>query len=163
MPRKRTLAALALTAAAFGQTSNTAPAIVPYGTSITAEAAKKLAAAAIEEAKKNNWAMSVAVVDAGGFLVYFERMQDNQLASPEIAIAKAKSAVLFRRPTKAFQDILAAGGDGLRVLKLDGAVPVAGGFPLIVDGKIIGGIGASGGSADQDEKTAQAGVAVAGK
>ena len=107
--------------------------------------------------------MAVAVVDAGGFLVYFERMPDTQLGSVEVAQEKAKSAALFRRPTKAFQDTLAGGGAGMRILALTGAVPVDGGFPIIVDGKVIGAIGASGGSSEQDAQTAQAGVTAAGK
>ena len=155
MPLKRTLAALALAVAAFGQ----APPNVPYGVSISADAAKKVAAAAIAEARKNNWAMAVAVVDTGGYLVYFERMPDTQLGSVEVSIEKARSATLFRRPTKAFQDIVAGGGEGLRILRLTGAIPVEGGLPIIVDGKLIGAVGASGGSSDQDGRTAQAGVA----
>src|ERR1700676_5143042 len=103
--------------------------------------------------------MAVAIVDTGGYLVYFERMQDTQLGSVEVAMDKAKSAALFRRPTKAFQDIVAAGGDGLRILRLTGAIPVEGGIPIIVDGKLIGAVGASGGSSDQDGRTAQAGAA----
>jgi uncharacterized protein GlcG (DUF336 family) len=101
----------------------------------------------------------VAVVDTAGYLIYFERMPDTQLGSVEIAIEKAKSAALFRRPTKTFQDQLAAGGEGLRMLRLTGSIPVEGGIPLIVDGKVIGAIGASGGSSDQDGRTAQAGAA----
>jgi uncharacterized protein GlcG (DUF336 family) len=159
MSLTRTLAVLTLTAAAFGQTPLVPPANVPYGVSIAAETAKKLAAAALAEARKNNWAMAVAVVDTGGYLVYFERMPDTQLGSVEISIEKAKSAALFRRPTKAFQDTVAAGGEGLRILRLTGAVPVEGGIPIIVDGKLIGAVGASGGSSDQDGRTAQAGVA----
>jgi len=159
MPLKRTLAALALTVAAFGQTPAVPPANIPYGVSISADAAKKVAAAAIAEARKNNWAMAVAVVDTGGYLVYFERMPDTQLGSVEVSMDKAKSAALFRRPTKAFQDTVAAGGEGLRILRLTGAIPVEGGIPIIVDGKLIGAIGASGGSSDQDGRTAQAGVA----
>jgi len=81
------------------------------------------------------------------------------LGSVDIAIEKAKSAALFRRATKSFQDTLAGGGDGLRMLRLTGAIPVEGGIPIIVDGKLIGAIGASGGSADQDGRTAQAGAA----
>jgi uncharacterized protein GlcG (DUF336 family) len=158
MPLIRTLAALALTVAAFGQTPLVPPPNAPYGISISPDTAKKVAAAAIAEARKNNWAMAVAVVDTGGYLVYFERMPDTQLGSVEVSIGKAKSAVLFRRPTKSFQDTLAAGGDGLRMLGLTGAVPVAGGIPIIVDGKVIGAVGASGGSSDQDNHTAQAGA-----
>ena len=157
----RSFAALALAAAAFAQTPLVPPANVPYGVSISADAAKKIAAAAIAEARKNNWAMAVAVVDTGGYLVYFERMPDTQLGSVDISIEKAKSAALFRRPTKSFQDTLAAGGDGLRILRLTGAVPVDGGIPLIVDGKLIGAVGASGGSSDQDGRTATAGASAA--
>ena len=159
MPLKRTLLALALPFPPSAKRTLVPPANVPYGVSITADTAKKLAAAAIAEARKNNWAMAVAIVDTGGYLVYFERMQDTQLGSVEIAIEKAKSAALFRRPTKSFQDTLAAGGQGLRILRLTGAVPVEGGIPIIVDGKLIGAVGASGGSSDQDGRTAQAGVA----
>jgi uncharacterized protein GlcG (DUF336 family) len=155
---KRIIAALALTVAASGQ-APTPPANIPYGNPITADAAKKIAAAAIAEAGKNNWAMAVAVVDTAGYLVYFERMPDTQLGSVEVAIDKAKSAALFRRPTKVFQDAVAAGGAGLRMLGLKGAVPVAGGIPIIVNGKVIGAVGASGGSSDQDGRTAQAGAA----
>jgi glc operon protein GlcG len=163
MPLKRTLTALllsvaAFSVAAFGQTPLVPPANIPYGTAISADAAKKIAAAAIAEARKNNWAMAVAVVDPAGYLVYFERMQDTQLGSVEIAIDKAKSAALFRRPTKSFQDTVAGGGQGLRILGLTGAVPVEGGIPIIVDGKLIGAVGASGGSSDQDGRTAQAGA-----
>lgn len=159
MSTKPILAVLAFSAAAFGQAPPAPAANAPYGVSINADAAKKLAAAAVAEARKNNWAMAVAIVDTGGYLVYFERMPDTQLGSVQVSIDKAKSAALFRRPTKAFQDILAAGGEGLRILSLTGAIPVEGGIPLIVGGRVIGAIGASGGSSDQDGRTAQAGAA----
>src|SRR6187431_1517242 len=107
-----------------------------YGPSITLDVAKQAAAAALGEARAHSWAMAVAVVDTAGFLVYFEKMDDTQSGSVVIAQAKARSAALFKRPTKAFQDTLAAGGDGLRVLALQGAVPVDGGLPIIVAGKI---------------------------
>jgi glc operon protein GlcG len=161
MSVKYVLASLALTVAVFGQTPLVPPANIPYGIPVSTEMAKKAAAAAIAEARKNNWAMAVAVVDTGGYLVYFERMQDTQVGSVQIAIEKAKSAALFRRPTKSFQDTLAGGGDGLRILGLSGAVPVDGGIPIIVDGKLIGAVGASGGSSTQDGQTAQAGAAAA--
>ncbi len=154
---KPILAALALTAGAFGQ-APPAP-NPPYGPSISPESAKKVAAAAIAEARKNHLDMAVAVVDTGGYLVYFERMDNTQLGSVEVAIGKAKSAALFRRPTKVFQDAVASGGAGLRMLGLTGAVPVAGGIPLIADGKVVGAIGASGGTSDQDNDTATAGGA----
>jgi len=129
-----------------------------YGTPITADIAKKAAAAAIAEAKKNNFTMAIAIVDPNGFLVYFEKMDNTQNGSVNVAQDKAKSAALFKRPTKVFQDGLAAGGVGLRLLALQGAVPVDGGFPIIVGGKIIGAIGASGGTSDQDGQVAKAGA-----
>ena len=128
-----------------------------YGSSITAEMAKKVAAPALAEARKNNWTMAVAVVDPAGDLVYFEKMDDTQNGSVDVAIAKARSAARFKRPTKAFQDALAAGGEGLRILALDGAVPVEGGIPIVVGGKIVGAIGASGGTSQQDGVVAAAG------
>ena len=130
-----------------------------YGTSITAETAKKVAAPAIAEAKKNGWAMAVAIVDTAGELVYFERMDDTQIGSVNIAQDKARSAARFKRPTKSFQDTLAAGGEGLRILALQGAIPVDGGIPLVVGGKVVGAIGASGGTSTQDGQVAAAGAA----
>ena len=129
-----------------------------YGAAIRIETAKKATAAALSEARRNNWTMAVAVVDPGGHLVYFERMDDTQAGSATVAQDKARSAALFKRPTKAFQDTLAAGGDGFRVLGIRGAVPVEGGLPLIVDGAIAGGIGVSGGTSQQDGQCAKAGV-----
>lgn len=131
-----------------------------YGPSITADAAKTVAAPAVAEARKNNWTMAVAVVDTAGALVYFEKMDDTQIGSIDIAIAKARSAVWFKRTTKVLQEVLAAGGDGLRVLGMQGAVPIEGGIPLTVDGKIVGAIGVSGGSPQQDGIAATAGAAV---
>ena len=128
----------------------------PYGPPITLDIAKKYAPAALDEARKNGWTMAVAVVDPAGDLVYFERMDNTQLGSVNLAIAKARSAARFKRPTKVFQDMLAAGGDQLRVIGLEGAVPVEGGFPLVVGGKIVGGIGVSGGTSPQDSQCAKA-------
>ena len=130
-----------------------------YGPTITADQAKTVAAAAVAEAKKNQWTMAVAIVDTAGDLVYFEKMDNTQVGSVDVAIAKARSSARFKRPTKAFQDALAAGGEGWRILSLDGAVAVEGGLPLIVGGKIIGAIGASGGASQQDGVTAAAGAA----
>lgn len=126
-----------------------------YGPPIGSELAKKVAAEAFSEAAKNNWSVAVAVVDAGGYLVYFEKMDNTQLASVEVAIEKARSAALFKRPTKAMQDTLASGGSGLRVLRLQGAVPIEGGVPLLVDNKIVGAVGVSGASSEQDEQCAR--------
>ena len=132
--------------------------MAPYGLPIGVDAAKKLAAAAITEARKNNWTMAVAITDINGDLVYFEKMDGTQTGSVKVAIGKARSAALFKRPTKAFQDALAAGGEGLRILGIEGAVPVEGGLPLLLDGKIIGAIGCSGGTSQQDGVAAKAGA-----
>ena len=129
-----------------------------YGTPITVDVAKKVAAAAIAEARKSSFTMAIAIVDPNGTLVYFEKMDNTQNGSANIAIDKARSAALFKRPTKAFQDVVAAGGEGLRILALQGAVPVEGGIPIIVGGKIIGAVGASGGSSAQDGQVAKAGT-----
>jgi len=133
--------------------------VIPYGAPIDIATAKKVAAAAVEEARKANFQMAVAITDAAGDLVYFEKMDGTQTGSVKVAEGKARSAALYRRPTKVFQDIVAAGGDGLRILGLEGAVPIEGGLPLVIGGKIVGAIGASGGSAPQDGQTAKAGVA----
>jgi glc operon protein GlcG len=130
----------------------------PYGMPISLENARKAAAPAMAEAAKNNWTMAVAIVDPGGNLVYYEKMDNTQLGSATVAIDKARSAALFKRPTKALQDALAAGGDGLRILRLQGAVPVEGGIPLLMDGKIVGAIGVSGGTSAQDGQCAKAGA-----
>ncbi len=130
----------------------------PYGMPIGLDDAKKAAAAALAEARGNNWRMAAAVVDTGGHLVFFEKMDGTQTGSVAVAIAKARSAALFQRPTRAFQEMLAGGGDGLRVFGLEGAVPVEGGVPLVRDGKIVGAIGLSGGASSQDGQCARAGA-----
>lgn len=130
-----------------------------YGTSITLDLARKVAAPAVAEARRNGWTMAVAIVDTHGDLVYFERMDDTQVGSVDVAIAKARSAARFKRPTKVFQDSVAAGGEGIRVLGLEGAVPVEGGVPLVAAGRIIGAIGMSGGTSAQDGQAAAAGAA----
>ena len=142
---------------AMAQAPLAPPPQIPYGVSVSTESAKNVAAASIAEAQKNNWKMAVAIVDTGGYLVYFERMQDTQTGSVDLAIEKARTAALFRRPTKLFQDSVAAGGEGLRLLRLTGAIPIDGGVPIIVDGKLIGAVGVSGGSGDQDGLVAKAG------
>ena len=130
----------------------------PYGLPISLESAKKAAAPALAEAVKNNWTIAVAIVDPSGNLVYYEKMDNTQIGSANVAIDKARTAALFKRPSKAFQDALAAGGDGLRILRLQGAVPLEGGIPLVMDGKIVGAIGVSGMTSAQDAQCAKAGV-----
>jgi uncharacterized protein GlcG (DUF336 family) len=136
------------------------PAAMSYGSPVTLETAKQAAVPAMAEARKNQWTMVVAIVDPAGDLVYFERMDDTQVGSVEVAISKARSAARFKRPTKAFQDALAGGGEGWRILGLSGAVAVEGGLPLVSGGKIIGAIGVSGGTSAQDGQVAAAGAAV---
>jgi uncharacterized protein GlcG (DUF336 family) len=133
-------------------------AVTPIGPPVNVETAKKAAAAALAEARKNNWLMAVAVVDPNGALIYYEKMDNTQLGSAEVCIDKARSAALFKRPTKAFQDAIASGGAGLRVFALRGAVPVEGGVPLEMGGKLVGAIGLSGGQSDQDGQCAKAGA-----
>jgi len=129
-----------------------------YGPSISLDNAKKVAAAALSEVRKNNWTMAVAVVDTNGDLVYYEKLDDTPIGSAIVCQEKARSAARFKRPTKAFQDMLAAGGEGVRVLRIRGAVPVDGGLPVMMGGKVVGGIGLSGGTSAQDGQCAKAGV-----
>ena len=125
-----------------------------YGPDVSLEQAKKIAAGAAEESKKNGWRMAIAIVDNHGYLVYYERMNDTQTASVQIALDKAKAAATFRRPTKAFEDGIAKGRVAL--LGLTGATPIEGGLPIMSGGKIIGGIGVSGANSDQDAAAAVA-------
>lgn len=153
-------AVLVMGSAALAQAPAPAPApSMQYGPAVSLEAAKKAAAAAVAEMKKNNWQMAVAVVTIGGYLVYFEKADGTQLASVKIAEHKAVAAAMFRRPTKVFEDRVAAGGAGLAVLTLDGVIASEGGVPLVVDGKIVGGIGCSGGTGQQDGVVCLAGAA----
>jgi glc operon protein GlcG len=148
-----------LIAAAAVLLSFAAQAQTPYGMSINLEQARKAIAGATAEARKINVPMAIAVVDTSGNLVALEKMDNTQLASVNVSIDKAVSAATYRRPTKVFQDILAGGGAGLRILSLRGANAVEGGLPIVVDGKIVGAIGLSGGSAEQDGQCAAAGLA----
>jgi glc operon protein GlcG len=132
----------------------------PYGPPITIEAAKRATAAAVAKARENNWLVAVAIVDLSGNLVHFEKMDGTQNGSSVVAVEKARTSALFKRPTKAFQDALAAGGEGLRILALPGVTPVEGGVPLIMDGRIVGAIGVSGVTSAQDAMCAQAGAGV---
>jgi glc operon protein GlcG len=141
-----------------GPTPAAGPKLPPYGRSITLAEAKQAAEAALAPAKKNGWTMVVAIVDAGGHLVYLEKLDETQVGSVPVAESKARSAAIYKRPTKMLQDVLARGGDGLRVLRLEGAIPVEGGVPLLVDGKLVGALGVSGGSSAEDEVCAEAGA-----
>ena len=123
---------------------------------LTIAAAKRIAAAAQKECVKNNWTMFIAIVDDGGNLMYLERMDGTQLGSLQVSIEKGRSALLFKRPTKALED--AVSGGRTVILKLANAVPVEGGVPLIAEGEIVGAIGISGGTSPQDGQVAQAGA-----
>ena len=148
-----------LAATALWSLVSAAQAQVPqYGANINHDQAHKAMVAAMADARKQNIPMAVAIVDTAGLLVAFERMDNTQSGSIGVAQDKAVSAAMFRRSTKVFQDAVAGGGAGLRVLTLRGANAVEGGLPIIVDGKIIGGIGVSGGSAEQDGVVAKAGL-----
>src|SRR5262245_40233808 len=141
--------ALALSAPALAQ----AP--PEYGATVTADQAKAAAAAAVAEMKKNNWKMAVAVVDVGANLVYFEKIDGTQHGSIAIAQKKARAAVSFRRNTKAFVDAL-GGNPGLATLP--GVIVSEGGVLILADGKIIGAIGCSGGTGQQDGTACTAGA-----
>ncbi len=134
------------------------PPQVAYGPPITLEQAKKVMAAAEAEARKNNWNVVISVIDSGGHLVSMQRLDGTQLGSIEVARQKAYSAVLYRRPTKVFEDGVSQGGLNLRLLKLEGASPFEGGVPITVDGKIVGAVGVSGVTSAQDGQIARAGA-----
>ena len=135
-----------------------AQAPTPYGEPISLEDARKVIAAAEAEAKKNSWPVAIAIVDGSGHLVAFARLENTQLGSVEVALEKAKTAALFRRPTKVFEDTLAMGGVNLKLLKLPGALPIEGGVPIIQGGKVIGAIGVSGVKSIEDGQIAAAGL-----
>ena len=127
-----------------------------YGTPITVTQAKKVAAGILAECGKNNWNVAVAIVDNHGSLVYFERMENTQYASMDIAIGKAKSAATYRRPTRAFTDAINKGGPATATLP--GVFASPGGVPIMVGGNVIGAAGVSGVTGDQDEQCAKAGA-----
>jgi len=144
---------------AAGAVSAQAPAAPPaYGPPITLEQAKKAMASAEAEARKNSWNVVIAIVDSGGNIVMLQRLDDTQFGSIDVARQKAHTAVAFRRPTKVFQDLIAQGGVNLRLLKLEGASPLEGGVPIVLGGKIVGAIGVSGVTSQQDAQIAQAGA-----
>lgn len=127
-----------------------------YGPSINLAAAKKIAAGIVAECQKNSWNVAVAIVDTHGYLVYFERMENTQYASMDIAIGKAKAAATYRRPTRAFADVINKGGPATATLP--GVFASPGGVPVMADGKVIGAAGVSGVTGDQDEQCAKAGI-----
>src|SRR5919198_416787 len=125
---------------------------------ITLEDAKKAMAAAEAEARKNNWNVAIAIVDAGGNMILFQKLDDPQLGGVKMAIEKATTAVNFKRPTKALEDMIAGGRQVF--LALEGMTPLQGGLPVMAEGKVIGAVGVSGVLSSQDEQVAQAAVNV---
>ena len=137
-----------------------APPTTSYGEPLSIAAAKKVMAAAEAEATTNKWGVSIAIIDSGGNLLMLHRLDNAQLSSVRLAEAKARTAVEFRRPTKALEDAVAGGGVGLRVLTF-GACVAEGGVPSVAGGKIVGAIGVSGVASHQDAQVATAGAAAA--
>jgi glc operon protein GlcG len=146
------------TALLLAAASASAQAPPAYGPAITLEQAKKVMAGAEAEAKKNNWPVVIAILDSGGHIVALNRLDGAQWGSIEVAKDKARSAVAFRRPTKVFQDLIGQGGANLRLLNVSGASMLEGGIPIMADGKVIGGIGVSGVTSQQDAQIGQAGI-----
>ena len=155
------LIALPLAAAAQQPAAPAPPPTTPYGLPIGLEAAKKVMAAAEAEAVKNNWPMAIVILDSTGHMVMLHKLDNTQYSSIRVAEDKARTAVDFRRPSKVFEDLVAHGGIGLRTLALRGAAPLEGGVPIFADGKIIGAIGVSGGTSQQDGQVAKAGAGAA--
>jgi glc operon protein GlcG len=145
------VALVALTAGASAQDKRP-----EYGTAVNVAGAKKIAASVVAECQKNGWNVAVAVVDNHGFLVYFERMDNTQTASMDIAIGKAKAAATYRRPTRVFTDVINKGG--VATATLPGVFASPGGLPIMVDGKVTGAVGVSGVTGDQDEQCSKAGL-----
>ena len=123
---------------------------------ITLEGAKKMMTAAEAEAKKNNWNVAIAIVDAAGNLLMFHKLDETQTGSIAVALGKARTAAAFKRPTKAMEEMITGGRTVF--LALDGLTPIQGGLPIVVDGQMLGGVGVSGVQSFQDEQVAQAAV-----
>ena len=130
----------------------------PYGAPITLDAAKKLMAASEAEAKANGWSVVIHIVDSGCQTVMVQRLDGTQYGSLIVAEGKARTALNFRRPSKAFQDLIAGGGPAHGFLTFNHITAVQGGLPIIIDGKIIGAVGVSGVTSAQDEQIAAAGI-----
>ena len=137
--------------------AQTAPPSTPYGPPLSIDAARTAMAAAEACAIQNNWGVAIAIVDSGANLVMLHRLDNAQLSSVRIAEQKARTAAEFRRPTKVFEDAVAGGGVGLRVLSF-GASVAEGGVPIVAGGKVIGAIGVSGAQSHQDAQVARAGA-----
>ena len=127
---------------------------------ITLEAAQKMMAAGEAEARKNTWNIAIAIVDAGANLIMFQKMDHTQMGSIDVSIGKARTAVNFKRPTKAMEEMIAAGRSAF--LAIEGVLPLQGGVPITVDGQVIGAVGVSGVTSAQDEQVALAAIEALG-
>jgi glc operon protein GlcG len=125
---------------------------------ITLEAAKKMAAAGEDEARKNGWNVAITIVDASGALILFQKLDETQPGSIAVSQGKARASALFKRPSKALEEMIAGGKTAF--LAIEGIIPIQGGLPVVADGKVIGAIGVSGVTSAQDEQIAQAALAV---
>jgi glc operon protein GlcG len=142
---------------ALAQQPSSAPSL-PYGPPITLDQAKRAMAAAELEATKNSWQVAITILDSGGTLVMFHKIDNAQLSAVTVSEGKARTALEFKRPSKDLDDAIAAGGAGMRLLALKDITPLEGGLPVVVDGKIIGAIGVSGALSSQDVQVAKAGA-----
>jgi glc operon protein GlcG len=133
-------------------------ATLPYGPPVTLDQAKRAMAAAELEAAKNSWQVAITILDSGGNVVMFHRIDNAQLSATSVSEGKARTALEFKRPSKALDDAIAGGGAGLRLLALKNITPIEGGLPMVVDGKIIGAIGVSGALSSQDAQVAKVGA-----
>ena len=131
-----------------------APVRPPYGAEINLETAKKIGEAALAESKKQSWKMAIAIVDNHGMLIWYQMQDDTQTASAHIALEKARTSATLRRPSKELEETIAGGRIGVMAL----GMPIEGGLPIVVDGKMIGAIGVSGMASGQDAQIARAGL-----
>lgn len=135
---------------------------MPYGTPLSLSNAKRMMQAAEAEAERNQWPMVIAIVDSTGHLLMLHRFDQAQYGSVLVAQQKAQTALDFRRPTKVFEDAIANGGVGVRIVSMSNVIALEGGLPIIVDGKIIGAIGVSGMQSGQDAQVARAALSALG-
>ncbi len=133
-------------------------ALPPYGPAITLDQAKRVMAAAELEAAENTWQVAITILDSGGNLVMFHKIDNAQLSATTVSEGKARTALEFKRPSKDLDDAIARGGAGNRLLALKNITPIEGGLPIMLDGKIIGAIGVSGAISAQDSQVAKAGI-----
>lgn len=153
---KRILSIIVVTMLALGFSIDQAAAQLMDKKALTLAAAEKMMAASKAEAAKNGWKVVIVIVDDGGHLVHLSRIDETQYGSIDIAMGKAQTSIALKRPSKAIEDLVAGGRTA--ILGLRGITPLQGGLPIVVDGKVIGAIGVSGVTSQQDEQVAKAGI-----